>query len=264
MSDIEGGGSGKSRDVVAQPDAINARAVVPSVTVVTRSYFSTQHLWAARHLAHLAAEYEGKNASRAPMASIQHRVYVITAVSEAVAFLEATVNEVLQDAHDDHHSYVGTLGVKRIAALRAYWATLNRGQSYVLKKYTKALALCGANPLSDTDPRHENAAALVDLRNALTHYRPASVSTSDPHPLDAKLRGRFAPNLLRDSNPQGPFYPDHALGAGCAQWAVNTATSFADHFAQEMSLTLNYQVVTWLREPPNAFEVPPCLGPLSS
>lgn len=253
----------QSRDAVAQPPTIEIRATVNPAVPTVRSYFSTQHLWAANHFAHLAAECERTHARRAPKVSIQHRVYVITAVSESVAFLEATVNEILQDAHDDHHGYVGPLGDAKIAALSAYWGSLNRGQSYVLKKYTRTLTLCGGTPIAVSDPRYQDAAALVDLRNALTHYRPASVSVIDPHPLDAVLKGRFAPNALLDSGNAATFYPEYALGAGCAEWSVVTATAIADHFATELGLTLNYQQVHWLREPPRGYSPPEPFGGLA-
>lgn len=232
------------------------------VIVSSRSYVSTQHLWAARHFAHFATEHERAYANQAPMTSIQHRAYVITAVAEAVAFLEATVNEVFQDAADAHHSYVGGLGPTKIAALATYWQTLDRGMAYVLKKYTRALTDCGATPIPTTDPRYQDAAALVELRHALTHYRPASVSDVDPHPLDAKLVGRFVPNALLTYT-GGKFFPEHALGAGCAQWAVDTVTAFSGHFAQGLGLTLNYQQVKWLAEPPDSFLLPESTAPLS-
>lgn len=260
--------SASARDAGPSPKIVEIKAaeeinVAETVVVSTRSYLSTQHLWAAQHFAHLATEFETEYVVQAPMASIQHRAYVITAVSEAVAFLEATVNEVLQDAHDDHHSYVGSLGKAKIKALKDYWASLNRGQSYVLKKYTKTLELCGSTPIPDSDPRYQDAAALVDLRNALTHYRPASVSVKDPHPLDAMLVGRFPANTLLGAAPVGKFYPEHALGAGCAQWSVASVVAFADHFAQELGLNLNYQQVKWLAEPPTSFPLPHSTAPLA-
>lgn len=64
-----------------------------------RGYMLLQHLWAAEHFARLALEYEAAHTGE-PQRWVRHRSYVITAVAESVAFLEAFINELFQDAKD--------------------------------------------------------------------------------------------------------------------------------------------------------------------
>ena len=72
---------------------------VETATVSMRGYLSTQHLWSAEHFTRLAAELEAAHTGEARF-SIRHRSYVLGAVGEAVAFLEAFINELFQDAQD--------------------------------------------------------------------------------------------------------------------------------------------------------------------
>ena len=67
-------------------------------------------------------------------------------------------------------------------------------------------------------PSHEDVTYLVKLRNWLVHYTPRTVSAEDPHTLD-HVRGRFADNALMAGGGNA-WFPDHALGAGRAGWAV--------------------------------------------
>ena len=71
-------------------------------TISTRSYLSAQHLWTARHNAELCRQREVAIAGKRPI-DVQHRSYATTAVLMSVTFLEATVNEVFEDAADDWH-----------------------------------------------------------------------------------------------------------------------------------------------------------------
>jgi hypothetical protein len=41
------------------------------------------------------------------------------------------------------------------------------------------------------------------------------------------------------------YFPDHALGAGCAHWAHTAAVNFVDRFAAVLGLTLNYQIANF-------------------
>jgi hypothetical protein len=70
-----------------------------------RAYFSSYHLWSARHFRDLAEKIETEHEG-GPVFDIEHRAYVTAAIFAAAAFLESAVNEVLQDAEDQYRSYV--------------------------------------------------------------------------------------------------------------------------------------------------------------
>ncbi|MEA2202729.1 MAG: hypothetical protein QOI89_3409, partial [Solirubrobacteraceae bacterium] len=82
-----------SSDVRATAGVVTATGLVGSVRAAVRSYYSTQHLWASQHFARLAADFERDHAGHSRI-FLQHRSYVIGAVMESVAFLEAFINEV--------------------------------------------------------------------------------------------------------------------------------------------------------------------------
>jgi len=42
-----------------------------------------------------------------------------------------------------------------------------------------------------------------------------------------------------------PYFPDKCLGAGCAEWAVVSAKSFADDFCSRLDIQANYQKATF-------------------
>lgn len=219
---------------------VDGRAAVGIAKVGMRAYFSTYHLWAARHFAKLAREFEISHSGRSRFDPM-HRSYVVGAILSCVSFLEGMVNEVLKDAHDDHLSYVGPIPAEHRLLLRRYWKD-NGDSENLFDKYNAALRLCGkeqfargAQPLQD--------AILVNLiRNVLVHFKPDTAFADDPTKLERQLRGKFEPakHMINSAN---PFFPDKALGAGCAEWSVQSCRGLADEFCLRMGVVPNYQRV---------------------
>jgi hypothetical protein len=83
------------------------------------------------------------------------------------------------------------------------------------------------------------------------HYRPQSYS-DDERDLRANVedaRARIVENaLMAGSN--NPWFPDKALGAGCARWAVQTVRAFVDEFVTAMGCRADYQIPGLLGEQP--------------
>jgi hypothetical protein len=94
----------------------------------------------------------------------------------------------------------------------------------------------GKNPFQD-------AKVLIDLRNALVHFKPewviadtGRVDQSDLHILEKELKNKFALNpFLRDAR---PLFPTLCMSHGCAKWAVDSAVTFVERFYQEMGMTI--------------------------
>jgi len=69
---------------------------------------------------------------------------------------------------------------------------------------------------------------------------------ADKHPgyvhekLVNSLKAKFKPNRLME-NAGNPYFPDHCLGAGCADWAVSTTTTFTKEFFSRLGVIPNYQ-----------------------
>jgi hypothetical protein len=110
------------------------------ITVKMRAYYSSYHLWAARHLVALVKAIETTPSERSRF-DIRHRAYVTNCIFSAASFLEAAINELFQDVADGHESYVANLdaGSKRI--LSEFWTFTeerNRSAFNLLDKYQLA------------------------------------------------------------------------------------------------------------------------------
>lgn len=82
------------------------------------------------------------------------------------------------------------------------------------------------------------------------HYKPTDVSEAyDPPKLAHLLKDRFPENALMAGSGNA-WFPDKALGAGCARWAAVTAKTFVDAWSQTLGLILNVHRVDWSEEPP--------------
>jgi hypothetical protein len=226
-------------------EGINGMEIVYPVHVGMRVYFSSYHLWAAEHFVRLAAEVEVVHAGK-PRFDIGHRAYVTNSVLSAVAFLEAAINEVFDDV-TDNHGYMGALTDECARLLAGLWSGDNGGTVErwpILDKYQVALHCSGREAFSRGSPPYQDAKLLVDLRNELTHARPKTRVSGEMDKLSKALEGRFKPNGLME-NSGNPYFPDHCLGVGCANWGVKTARAFADDFFGRMKTKANYQQVNF-------------------
>jgi hypothetical protein len=173
--------------------------------------------------------------------NIRHRAYVIAAVTSSVAFMECVINEVLQDVTDGIDDHIGVLSKAVRQRLIGYW--MGGERSSVLDKYDRALKLAG-RPVMDRGVHPvQSVTVLIALRNHFVHYKPEDIGiTLEPPKLAQRLRGRFADNKLM-IGAGNPWFPDHAIGAGCANWAHETARGFVDGWTSVMRLTgLPYQL----------------------
>jgi hypothetical protein len=220
----------------------NAVATFFHAEVLKRTYFSSHHLWAAEHYARLARDIEEAHTSSKPRFDIQHRAYVMNAVLSAVAFLEATINEVFDDAADKHSGYVDPVTAESRQAMADLWTDEFERKQATLEKYQVALQCSDGVAFDEGLPPYQAAALLIRLRNALTHARAETLPTGgvDKRKLSAALKGKFERSRLMQ-NDAGPHFPDRYLSAGCADWAVKAARAFADEFFNRLGLQPNYK-----------------------
>lgn len=230
-------------------------AMATSITSTQRGYFSTHHLWSARHCAALATAQEAVQ-GRTPRFSVRHRSYVISAITGSVAFMEAAINEVFQDAADGRQSYIDPLAPLVRTTLGTFWTATDDGKKYVpvQEKYNLALSMAGKSLIDRGQNPYTDAKILIDLRNWLIHFRPEDFSSDTEHKFSARLKEKkFPPNALM-VGAGNSYFPDHALGAGCAHWAHTAAVNFVDRFASALGLTLNYQITNFDNEPPETID----------
>jgi hypothetical protein len=215
--------------------------VVSPITVAMRAYYSRYHLHAAGHFAELAVNIEAGHRGE-PVFDITHRAYVTSAVLCAVGFLEASINELYQDAADKLEGYIQPLSPKAKTDLAKLWSKAQGRDMSILDKFQKALALAGEREFPKGRQPYQDAALVICLRNELVHYRPKTLSAASVPKLQARLRKKFPPNGLMASA-ANPWFPDKCLGAGCALWATKAVKDFADAFFSKLSITPNYQLM---------------------
>jgi hypothetical protein len=238
--------SGKPAD---QPTKAQASVVVPPVTYATvrvgsRHYFASTHLWNARHLARLCQEREKELvAQNAYEPDMQQRSHCVSALLASVAFLEALVNEVWQDAADtpadEDSQRLAGLSRPEVARLRGLWQTEGVERMSILDKYGAALVAADKPGLDPGREPFGSVKVAIQLRNALMHFQPKLQWHDEQHKLEKALRGKFAENPLPIL---GTWYPHKALGAGCAQWAWSKCLDFAKEWWQLMGLERDFLV----------------------
>lgn len=177
LQDLESGASAAStlvRVTETTTETLRLTATVHPVTVTTRDYSSTHFLWAARHFASLAAQIE-----RAPRGAfdIELRAFVLASVQMSVGFLEASVNEVFQDAVDGHEPYLEHLPPEAVRRMAQVWLPPYNGErSQALDKYQILLDCCDAARLDPGVMPFQAAQRVVRVRNEIAHFRPHDVS----------------------------------------------------------------------------------------
>jgi hypothetical protein len=239
----------KREDAVVRPETIRLGVEIPTPTIMMRNYFSTHLLWAARDMASKAAAIESTHTGDS-LFDIEHRSYIVGSVVSAASFLEAMVNELFQDAYDGHgirdDGYIAPLSARTIELMGGWWAESGEGSEPVLTKYQLLLLFAEQPELDKGAEPYQSAALLARLRNALVHYKSESVTAEVEHRFTKALRGKFLDNRLMAGS-GNPWWPDHALGAGCAQWAFDSAKALADVVADALQITPNYRrhQATW-------------------
>jgi hypothetical protein len=211
--------------------------VVEGIRIWVRNYFAAQHLWAARRFAAKAASIEDGHAGCAVF-SIEHRAYVVSSIVSAVAFMEAAINELLQDAADEQPPYLSPLPCPTVKALAELWRMAEERWNF-LDKYQAALREAGREPFDRGALPFQDADLLRKLRNLMIHAKPETSEAGVEHKLKKIFKNKFPANRLMKGQ-KNPYFPDHCLGSGCAEWAVKASVALADEFFSRMDLTPHY------------------------
>jgi hypothetical protein len=225
----------KKSDDSLPPTLGFAKRTAPSVSFSMRSYLSRQHLWAAEFFRSKAHEIEQQRSTTDSAIVYEHRAFVTGAIFSAVAFLEAAVNELFQDLTEEQTSCSavvseGTRRILRILGNRT--EASNRSPFAILDKYELILKSCGKEAFERKEQPYKDADLVLQLRNALTLYRPGG----ERHGFLDEFRSKFKENGLLPAG-EGAYFPDRCLGSDCARWVVKSLRKFADEFFEKLSVT---------------------------
>lgn len=250
MGDQRGSEDSQDQNLRARAEIEGESEVFASAELWHRVYLSHYHIRTAacfaRQSAAIEREHSGKTWATIYDSGLfaEHRACVTGAIFAAVAFLEATINELFADTLDagaagpvtDLHPEVRA----KMASLWQFESVRRRGGT--LEKFQAALSLAGDPKFDKGSPPYQEVADLIVLRNELIHYEPEWIvgGEQDQERLDKvsqRLRAKNFPlNLLVPEESQNPFYPDKCLGHGCAAWAVGCSVAFADQFCTRMGI----------------------------
>jgi hypothetical protein len=231
------------RDGVAAPATIAVTASIPTPSIVMRGYFSSYLLWMAQHTSELAGGIEAAHSGQSSF-NIEHRGFVLSSILSSAGFLEAMVNELFQDALDGHglsgDGYLAPLPGEMVQLMAEFWQATDEGSRLrPLDKYSMLLLFAGAPALDRGAKPYQDAALVIRTRNAIAHYLPEDRSSNIQHPLEG-LRGKFPENPLMAGSGNA-WWPDHALGRGCADWAHRAVKTLSDLACDELGISPNYR-----------------------
>lgn len=173
---------------------------------------------------------EGADASAA--AKVEHRACVVSAVLQCASALEAEINETIMHGPGSH------LGSSRIDTgsrdfLRPLAADLDRRAT--LRRFEIVLHLLGRPDMPRGEQFWRNAQLLVQLRNALVHFRSRwgrEMEDASPFRSLRQLSHARPPFVPESSN----FFPHHFLSGTSARWAVDSAITFIDAFYSRLNV----------------------------
>jgi hypothetical protein len=246
------GDKGNSEEPPAQElvgGGIQSTSTVGGGQLAMRSYLSYFHIQTAafftRQSAMMEKQHSGKPWGEVWSSGVfaEHRAYVTGAVFAAVAFLEATINELFKDAAEAHGGGPVTQLPEPVRSRMAELWQQGVDRSNSLLKYQIALSSAGKAPFHTGAQPYQDMRLLLDLRDRLIHFKPETISAgqteeqADLHAVEKRLGSKFPLNPLMPRETENPFYPDKCLSHGCAKWAVESALRFADDFCSRMKIT---------------------------
>jgi hypothetical protein len=220
--------------------------------VSIRSPFSHYHFQAAALFAGLSKEIERKYRGSNEILEkthVKHRSYVITTVLTSVAFLEAVINEVFSDTKDNASKFQGRIDRNTIKLMASIWELPEFHRHVkILSKYQTALKLADKELFSTGRVLYQNVCLLIELRNALVHYKPEWIilkrrpnDRDYEHKFERKLRGKFNLNPLISEG--AAFYPNKCLSYGCAKWALKNSKELVLEFLTNMNIKSVYEYI---------------------
>jgi hypothetical protein len=196
-----------------------------SVQMVARviAAFAFQHLKAAVTFRDHVASIEQSHAGQ-PFGPFFEdiRSYGSACIMSAAASLEALINELFIDPY-------GPLRKQLEDFETDFWGPRGIERKRPLEKYQIALRMLGYPKLEQDAQPYRDAWALIELRNALVHFKP----TWDPE----RQRNVDLTDVLRNKYELSPF-PDtgadfvtmRSMSAGCMSWVTQTVFAFVQEF----------------------------------
>ena len=196
------------------------RTYSTTMTAATQTNLSSLYLISACSFARRVKDLEVENEGR-KFAEFWDEIfgYASATILTMVAALESYINEFFTDVYDNFASVdKNTLSI--VVEAHEF--------NSVLEKFDLALKLKKLDKLKQGDQTFQNIKLLIQLRNALVHFKPEWGDEQKEHAkLSNKLRGRFeGSSFLSDSR----LFPRAWASHGCCVWTVESTIAFIEEF----------------------------------
>ena len=212
-----------------QPPPSHLQPVTLQATGRVIANFAVQHLKAAAlfrdHVVRIEAEHKGHEFG-AFFEEI--RSFGSACIMSSAASLEALINELFIAHNSKLRSLLPDFET-------AFWGRRGIETKSILAKYQLAVSMLGMPKLDEQVSPYREAWGLVELRNALVHYKPTWDPTRQRQvELAEALDGRFALSPFLDAG--ADFVSMNCMSAGCSRWAVATVVAFVSEFDSRTAL----------------------------
>ena len=184
--------------------------------------FAWQHLKAATIFRDQLIELERANAGKEWGSFIEEiRSYGSACILSSTAALEALINELFIAPNRLHHSLTDFE--------TEFWGTKGIERKPILKKYQIALDKLVQPRLDEGTSPFWEASAVIDLRNALVHFKPMwDPVRKRPVDFETNLKGKF--ELSPFYNSDADFVAARCISASCATWVIKSVFAFINEF----------------------------------
>jgi hypothetical protein len=203
--------------------------------------FAWQHLKAATIFRDHVIALENEHANdEFGMFFDEIRSYASACFMSLEASLEALINELFIAHNGALRSQINNFEDK-------FWGKDGIERKPILEKYKLALQMLNATPLDESTSPFRDMWALIELRNALVHYKP----TWDPDrrrkvELVEVLNDKFLLSPFLDAG--ADFVSMKCMSAGCTRWAVSATIAFMREFHNRSNLESHKMEGFWKLE----------------
>jgi hypothetical protein len=209
-------------------------ATLPPITMGARGTvihtFALQHFRAAMLFRRHVLEIEDAHQDQPfdPLFFEEIRSFCSACIMSSAATMEALINELFI-------AQGGPLRNSFCDFEASFWGKRGIERKRILEKYQEALKCLGKQKLDEKTEVYRNAWGLIELRNALIHFKP----TWDPlRKRQVELRdiltGKFA--LSPFVGTTAGFVEMQCMSAGCATWAVDTCRNLIQEFGEKSGI----------------------------
>lgn len=200
--------------------------------------FAWQHIKAAATFRDQVGAIESANTSQ-PFGPFFEdlRSYGSGCIMSAAASLEALINEFFITPEGPLRRQLPDFEVQ-------FWGRGGIEWKPPLEKYQIALEMLGQTRLNEHEAPFRDAWTLIELRNALVHYKP----TWDPDrqrkvEMVEVLAGKYDPSPFPDAG--SDFVTMRSMSASCMYWVVATALHFMREFHARAALDEHKMSAFW-------------------